>query len=184
MQQREIRRLRAHIALLESGSTDTSREVMRQKKAKTLNAPSADLANMECTHLVSSRRSPSSKGSEHVDVHVNQRGRVGFEECPTTSAVNSLRDALYGLRGVRVGEASPSRPTGIDCQGVRGQLEGKRFRQWPRHWVPPPREDSGTASVAPQRRRFADCWQWDRTNVNGHTSALCESFLATHRGSR
>ena len=34
------------LALLESGSTDTSREVMRQKKAKTLNAPSPDLANM------------------------------------------------------------------------------------------------------------------------------------------
>ena len=44
----EIQRSRAHIALLESGSTDTS-EVMRQKKAKTLNAPSLDLVNMECT---------------------------------------------------------------------------------------------------------------------------------------
>ena len=54
----EIRRLRAHIALLESGSTDTSREVMRQKKAKTLNAPSADLANMECTQLVSPEEVP------------------------------------------------------------------------------------------------------------------------------
>ena len=54
----EIRRLRAHIALLESGSTDTSREVMRQKKAKTLNAPSPDLANMECTQLASPEEVP------------------------------------------------------------------------------------------------------------------------------
>ena len=35
----KIRRLRAHIALLESGSTDTSREVMRQKKAKDPQCP-------------------------------------------------------------------------------------------------------------------------------------------------
>ena len=51
----EIRRLRAHISLLESGSVDMSREVMRQKKAKTLNAPSPDLVVMNCvsTQLVS-----------------------------------------------------------------------------------------------------------------------------------
>ena len=53
-----------------------------------------------------SRRCPSSKGSEHVDVNVDQRGRFGFEERQTTRAVNSLRDARCGLRGARVGEAS------------------------------------------------------------------------------
>ena len=31
-----------------------------------------------------SRRCSSSKGSEHVDVNADQRGRFGFEECQTT----------------------------------------------------------------------------------------------------
>ena len=63
-----------------------------------------------------SRRSPSCKGSEHVDVHVNQRGRVCFEECPTTGAVITLCDARCGLRGVRVGEASHPSPPELNAR--------------------------------------------------------------------
>ena len=113
----EIRRLRAHISLLESGSMDTSRELMRQKKAKTLNARGDAL----CIDAVGqSRRCSSSNGSEHVDVNSDKRGTFGFEECQTTRAVNTLRDARYGLRGVRVGEASrpgPPKPS-IRVRGV------------------------------------------------------------------
>ena len=71
-----------------------SPEGMRQKKAKTFNAP--DLANMES--VGQSRRSPSS--STLMSTLINEADC--FEECPTTSAVNSLRDARHGLRGVRV----------------------------------------------------------------------------------
>ena len=42
--------------------------------------------------------------------HADQRGRFGFEEWQTTRAVNTLRDARYGLRGVRVGETSRPGP--------------------------------------------------------------------------
>ena len=114
------------------------REVMRQKKAKTLKAPSPDLSNVECTQLVS---------PEEVSVPRNPS-----EKCQTTRAVNSLRDARYGLRGVRVGEAShPGPPELMVRLGVDSWSE-----------VPlvvasvgaATTRDSGTASVCPRCRRL------------------------------
>ena len=98
---KEIRRLRAHIALLESGSTDTSREVMRQKKAKTLNASFPDLANMECTQPV-----PKDPGMV------------------MSTLINEAESVLKSARPpVPLWVRRPTQATGIECQGGGGQLE-------------------------------------------------------------
>ena len=82
---------------------DTSREVMRQKKAKP------DLAEMDCasTQLVSPEGVPVPMDpSTLMSTLINEADSALRNARPPAPAVNTLRDARYGLRGVRVGEAS------------------------------------------------------------------------------
>ena len=101
-------------------------------------------------------------------------------------ALNTLRDARYGLRGVRVGEASD--PTEAVNQVGRGvQLERSAIDSARDMWVPPQR---GTAMWQKESLHDADVYgllevgshqrwwirQWTFTGAN--------RFLATHGGNR
>ena len=115
---------------MESGSTDTSREVMRQKKAKTFNVPSPDLADMECTQLVSPEdvRVPTDP-STLMSTLINEADSALRSARPPVP-VNSLRDARYGLRGVRVGEASHPGPPKLTVR-LEESVGAKCRRQCP-----------------------------------------------------
>ena len=99
-------RLRAHISLLESGSVDTSREVMCQKKAKTFNAPSPRSRGRWIVlrrQLVSPEdvavpRDPSTLMSTLIN-----EADSALRNAQTTRAVNTLHDAHYPPKLNQVG---------------------------------------------------------------------------------
>ena len=161
---------------------DTSREVMRQKKAKP------DLAEMDCasTQLVSPEGVPVPKDpSTLMSTLINEADSALRNARPPARAVNTLRDARYGLRGVRVGEAS--HPTEAVNQVGRGvQLERSAIDS---------ARDVGCRHNVGQRcgrkspfttQTFTGCWKWDHTNGGGYASGRSprEPFLATHGGNR